>query len=139
MSNISVTSTAAASGNSPVILVARILISILFILAGFGKLTAISATAGWFGSIGLPMPTVTTVVVGLVELLGGISVLVGFQTRIAAIVLAVFTLVATAVAHLDFSQAGNALMLQKNLGITGGLLLLAVLGAGAYSIDGRKG
>ena len=139
MSNISATSTAAASGNSPVILVARILISILFILAGFGKLTAISATAGWFGSIGLPMPTVTTVVVGLVELLGGISVLVGFQTRIAAIVLAVFTLAATAVAHLDFSQAGNALMLQKNLGITGGLLLLAVLGAGAYSIDGRKG
>jgi putative oxidoreductase len=139
MSNISVTSTAAASGNSPVILVARILISILFILAGFGKLTAISATAGWFGSIGLPMPTVTTVIVGLVELLGGISVLVGFQTRIAAIVLAVFTLGATAVAHLDFSQAGNALMLQKNLGITGGLLLLAVLGAGAYSIDGRKG
>jgi len=139
MSNISVTSTAAASGNSPVILVARILISILFILAGFGKLTAISATAGWFGSIGLPMPTVTTVVVGLVELLGGISVLVGFQTRIAAIVLAVFTLAATAVAHLDFSQAGNALMLQKNLGITGGLLLLAVLGAGAYSIDGRRG
>lgn len=139
MSNISVTSTAAASGNSPVILVARILISILFILAGFGKLTAISATAGWFGSIGLPMPTVTTIVVGLVELLGGISVLVGFQTRIAAIVLAVFTLAATAVAHLDFSQAGNALMLQKNLGITGGLLLLAVLGAGAYSIDGRRG
>ena len=139
MSNISATSTAAAAGNSPVILVARILISILFILAGFGKLTAISATAGWFGSIGLPMPTVTTIVVGLVELLGGISVLVGFQTRIAAIVLAVFTLVATAVAHLDFSQAGNALMLQKNLGITGGLLLLAVLGAGAYSIDGRKG
>jgi len=139
MSNISATSTAAASGNSPVILVARILISILFILAGFGKLTAISATAGWFGSIGLPMPTVTTVIVGLVELLGGISVLVGFQTRIAAIVLAVFTLAATAVAHLDFSQAGNALMLQKNLGITGGLLLLAVLGAGAYSIDGRKG
>ena len=139
MSNISVTSTAAASGNSPVILVARILISILFILAGFGKLTAISATAGWFGSIGLPMPTVTTVIVGLVELLGGISVLVGFQTRIAAIVLAVFTLAATAVAHLDFSQAGNALMLQKNLGITGGLLLLAVLGAGAYSIDGRRG
>lgn len=139
MSNISATSTAAAAGNSPVILVARILISILFILAGFGKLTAISATAGWFGSIGLPMPTVTTIVVGLVELLGGISVLVGFQTRIAAIVLAVFTLAATAVAHLDFSQAGNALMLQKNLGITGGLLLLAVLGAGAYSIDGRKG
>jgi putative oxidoreductase len=138
MTNISATSTAAAPSSSLVILVARILISILFILAGFGKLTAISATAGWFGSIGLPMPTATTIVVGLVELLGGLAVLIGFKTRIAAIVLAIFTLGATAIAHLDFSQAGNALMLQKNLGITGGFLLLAILGAGSYSIDARR-
>jgi putative oxidoreductase len=135
--------TAAASGtasnSSLAILVGRVLLSILFILAGYSKLTAISATAGWFGSIGLPMPTVTTVVVGLVELLGGLAVLIGFQTRIAAIVLALFTLGATAVAHLDFSQAGNALMLQKNLGLTGGFLLLAALGAGAYSIDAKRG
>ena len=70
--------TAAASGtasnSSLAILVGRVLLSILFILAGYSKLTAISATAGWFGSIGLPMPTVTTVVVGLVELLGGYGV-----------------------------------------------------------------
>jgi putative oxidoreductase len=135
--------TAAASGtasnSSLAILVGRVLLSILFILAGYSKLTAISATAGWFGSIGLPMPTVTTVVVGLVELLGGLAVLIGFQTRIAAIVLALFTLGATAVAHLDFSQAGNALMLQKNLGLTGGFLLLVALGAGAYSIDAKRG
>jgi putative oxidoreductase len=138
MSNVSATANGAASNSSLVILAARVLLSILFILAGFGKLTAISATAGWFGSIGLPMPTVTTVIVGLVELLGGLAILVGFQTRIAAIVLAVFVLGATAVAHLDFSQAGNALMLQKNLGLTGGLLLLAVLGAGVWSIDAKR-
>jgi putative oxidoreductase len=137
MSNVS-TATYTTSSALLVILAARVLLSILFILAGFGKLTAISATAGWFGSIGLPMPTVTTVIVGLVELLGGLAILVGFQTRIAAIVLAVFVLGATAVAHLDFSQAGNALMLQKNLGLTGGLLLLAVLGAGAWSIDAKR-
>jgi putative oxidoreductase len=137
MSNVSATANG-ADNRSLVILAARVLLSILFILAGFGKLTAISATAGWFGSIGLPMPTVTTVIVGLVELLGGLAILVGFQTRIAAIVLAVFVLGATAVAHLDFSQAGNALMLQKNLGLTGGLLLLAVLGAGAWSIDAKR-
>ncbi|MGN6146342.1 MAG: DoxX family protein [Mesorhizobium sp.] len=135
--------TAAASGtasnSSLAILVGRVLLSILFILAGYSKLTDIAGTAGWFGSIGLPMPTVTTVVVGLVELLGGLAVLIGFQTRIAAIVLALFTLGATAVAHLDFSQAGNALMLQKNLGLTGGFLLLAALGAGAYSIDAKRG
>ena len=63
----------------------------MFILAGFGKLTAIAGTAGWFGSIGLPLPTVDAVLVGLLELVGGLAILVGFQTRIAAIVLAVFT------------------------------------------------
>lgn len=138
MSINSSTAGAGASNASGVILVGRILLSILFILAGYGKLTGIEGTAGFFGSLGLPVPTVTAVVVGLVELLGGIAVLIGFKTRIAAIVLAVFTLAATAVAHLDFSQAGNALMLQKNLAITGGFLLLAVLGAGAYSVDGRR-
>ena len=138
MSNTAAAS-ATASNSSLAVLVGRVLLSILFIIAGYGKLTAISATAGWFGSIGLPMPTVTTVVVGLVELLGGLAVLIGFQTRIAAIVLALFTLGATAVAHLDFSQAGNALMLQKNLAITGGFLLLTILGAGAYSIDAKRG
>jgi putative oxidoreductase len=136
--NVSTASADTASSAGVAILVARVFLSILFILAGFSKLTAISATAGWFGAIGLPMPAATTVVVGLVELLGGLAILVGFQTRIAAIVLAIFTLGATVVAHLDFSQAGNALMLQKNLGLTGGFILLAVLGAGALSIDGRR-
>jgi putative oxidoreductase len=142
MSNVSTTSVGAVGATSSaslVILAGRVLLSILFILAGYAKLADIAGTAGWFGSIGLPMPTATTVLVGLVELLGGLAILVGFKTRLAAIVLAVFTIAATAIAHLDFSQAGNALMLQKNLGLTGGFLLLAVLGAGAYSIDGRRG
>ncbi|MHA6644623.1 DoxX family protein [Mesorhizobium sp. A623] len=127
-----------ASSAPAVVLAGRVLLSILFIIAGYSKLTAISGTAGYFGSIGLPMPTATAVIVGLVEFLGGLAILVGFKTRIAAIVVAVFVLGATAVAHLDFSQAGNALMLQKNLAITGGLLLLAILGAGPLSIDGRR-
>ncbi len=138
--SINTSASPAGTANASVaILAGRVLLSILFILAGFSKLTAIAGTAQWFASIGLPMPTVTAVVSGLIELLGGLAILVGFKTRIAAIVLAVFTLAATAVAHLDFSQAGNALMLQKNLGLTGGFLLLAVLGAGSLSIDGRRG
>jgi putative oxidoreductase len=140
MSNVSATTAnSTASNGAFVTLAARVLLSVLFILAGYAKLTDIAGTAGWFGSIGLPMPTATTIVAGLIELLGGLAILVGFQTRIAATVLAVFVLGATAVAHLDFSQAGNALMLQKNLGLTGGLLLLAVLGAGAWSIDAKRG
>lgn len=134
------TSTAQLGGSTSVaILVGRILISILFILAGFAKLTSIAGTAGWFGSIGLPVPTVTAVVVGLVELLGGLAILVGFKTRIAAIVIALFTLGATAVAHMDFADQMQLLMLQKNLAITGGLLILAAVGAGSISVDGRRG
>ncbi len=76
---------------------------------------------------------------GLLEFFGGLAILVGFQTRIVAIVLAIFTLAATAVAHLNFADQMQMLMLQKNLGLTGGFLLLAVLGAGAYSVDARRG
>jgi putative oxidoreductase len=130
---------AAASNSSFAVLAGRVLLSILFILAGYGKLTGIEGTAGFFGALGLPMPTATAVIAGLIELLGGLAILVGFKTRAVAIVMAIFTLAATAIAHLDFSQAGNALMLQKNLAITGGFLLLAVLGAGAYSIDAKRG
>lgn len=138
MSTTSITAGQTGSATSAGILAGRVLLSILFIFAGFGKLTAISATAGWFGSIGLPVPTVTAVVVGLVELLGGLAILVGFQTRIAAIVIALFTLGATAIAHLDFSDAMQVLMLQKNLAIAGGLLILAIVGAGSLSVDGRR-
>ncbi|MBT1155072.1 DoxX family protein [Aminobacter anthyllidis] len=140
MSNASIaTAKSGVSANaSALILVGRVLLSVIFILAGFAKLTAISGTAGWFASIGLPLPTVTTVVVGLVELVGGIAILVGFQTRIAAIVLGVFTLAATGIAHLDFADQTQLMFLQKNLAIAGGLFVLAAFGAGALSIDGRR-
>ena len=138
--SISSSTTGTDSGSGSVlILLGRILLSIMFILAGFGKLTAIGGTAGYFGSLGLPLPNVTAVVVGLVELLGGLAVLVGFQTRIAALVLAVFTLAATAVAHLNFADQMQVLLLQKNLCITGGFLVLAAVGAGALSLDARRG
>lgn len=124
--------------NSAIILIARIFLSILFILAGWGKLTGLEGTAQFFGSIGLPMPMVTAVLVGLIEFVGGLAILIGFQARIAAIIVALFTIGATLIAHMDFSQGMNALMAQKNLAIAGGLLLLALTGAGAYSVDGRS-
>lgn len=139
MSITSETAGQAGSSTSIAILVGRILLSIMFILAGFTKLTAISGTAGWFASIGLPVPTVTAVVVGLVELIGGLAILVGYQTRIAAIVLAVFTVAATLIAHLDFSDQTQQLFFMKNLSITGGFLILAAVGAGALSVDARRG
>lgn len=129
--------TANSGLNSIAVLIGRVFISILFILAGWAKLTAISGTAGYFGSLGLPMPTVTAVLVGLIEFLGGIAILVGFQTRIAAVIVALFTIGATLVAHMDFSDGLNVMMTQKNLAIAGGLLALAAYGAGNYSVDAK--
>jgi putative oxidoreductase len=130
---------ATANSNSATILIGRILLSAIFLLSGFGKLTAIAGTAGYFGSLGLPVPTVTAVVVGLIELLGGIAILVGFQTRIVAWVLAIFTLATGLVAHTGWADQMQMIQFLKNLGITGGFLLLASSGPGAYSIDAKRG
>lgn len=128
----------AATASSFIALVGRVLLSSLFILAGYAKLTGLAGTAGWFGSIGLPLPMVTAVVVGLLEFFGGLAILVGFKTRLASVALAIFTLAATAIAHVDFSDQMQMLLFQKNISITGGLLVLAALGAGALSIDSRR-
>ncbi len=122
--------------NGAVTLVARILLSILFIPAGFSKLTAIAGTAGYFANLGLPLPTITAVIVGLLEFIGGIAVLIGFQTRIAAILLGLFTIGAALAAHaVPFDQ--NVFL--KNLAIAGGFFVLAVHGAGSLSVDAKRG
>ncbi|MCT8998910.1 DoxX family protein [Chelativorans intermedius] len=124
--------------NSALLLLGRILIAAIFIFAGFGKLTNIGGTAGYFGSLGIPMPMISAVLVGLVELVGGLAVLVGFKTRIAALVLAAFTLAATLIAHLDFGDQMQVTMLLKNLAIIGGFLTLIAHGAGSLSLDTRR-
>jgi len=139
---MSISSSAAAgtaSNSSLTILLGRVLLSIIFLLSGFGKLTAISGTAAYFGAMGLPVPTATAIIVGLIELLGGVAVLLGFQTRIAAWVLAVFTIATALVAHTGWADQNQMIHFLKNVAITGGFLLLASSGAGAYSIDAKRG
>lgn len=121
-----------------VLLVARILIAILFIMAGYGKLTALGGTAGYFGSMGLPVPMVTAIVVTAVELLGGIAILFGFFTRPAAYILALFCVATAFIGHGDFSVAGNDIHFMKNLAMAGGLLFVATFGAGALSVDAKR-
>lgn len=106
------------------VLLGRILIAVIFIFSGFGKVTNIGGTAGYFGSLGLPVPVLTAWAVGLLELLGGLAVLVGFKTRIAALLLAAFTLASGFVAHTDFGDQMQLIQFLKNLTITGGLLVL---------------
>ena len=137
--NTSTAGSGTTTSASAALLLGRVLLSIIFLMSGFGKLTSIAGTAGYFGSLGLPMPTATAVVVGLIELLGGLAVLVGFQTRIAAWVLAVFTIATALVAHMNWADQMQVINFTKNLAIAGGFIALAAAGAGSISIDGRRG
>ena len=123
---------------STVVLIGRILLSIIFILSGFSKLTALGGTAGYFGSMGIPAPMVVAVLVGLLELLGGLAILIGFRTREAAFALAIFTIATAFVAHMNWSDMMQLINFQKNLAIAGGLFVLAGYGAGSISVDARR-
>lgn len=123
---------------STIVLIGRVLLSIIFILSGFGKLTALGGTAGYFASLGLPAPMVVAVVVGLLELLGGLAVLLGFRTREGAWALGIFCVASAFVAHLDWSDMMQMIAFQKNLALAGGFLVLAAFGPGSISIDNRR-
>ncbi|MFB2549791.1 DoxX family protein [Ensifer soli] len=121
-----------------VVLVGRILLSIIFITAGYGKLTAFGGTAGYFGSLGLPVPTLTTAIVIVVELIGGLAILAGAFTRPVAYVLALFCVASALVAHFDFADQAQSINFMKNLAMAGGFLVLAAFGPGALSVDARR-
>ncbi len=121
-----------------VVLVGRILLSILFIVAGFGKVTALSGTAGYFGSIGLPAPMLVAILVSALELLGGIAILVGFFTRPVAYALAAFSIATALIAHFDFTDQVQSISFMKNLAIAGGFLVLGAFGPGSLSVDARR-
>jgi len=124
-------------------LAARLLFVIFFLPAGIGKLTGFAGTVGYIASVGLPLPAVGAVLALIVEIVGSLALLAGFGTRIAALVLAVFTLVASFFFHAYWAvPADQAFVTQllffKNIAVVGGLLALAANGAGAWSLDARR-
>jgi putative oxidoreductase len=128
---------------SPVVFVARLLLALMFVLAGFGKFAALGGTAGYIASKGLPMPMVLAVATAALEVVGGLAIIVGFQARIAALALAVFTLLASFLFHNFWAapadqQMVQQLMFMKNIAVAGGLLLVFSLGAGPASLDSRR-
>jgi putative oxidoreductase len=134
MNNPNVMNTAALAG--------RILLAVIFIISGFGKLTAFAATAGYMASKGLPMVPVLLVLTILVELGGGILLAVGFKARWAALALFLFLIPTTLVFHkfwgIDPAQAQmQQTQFLKNLAIMGGMLYVFAFGPGAYSADRR--
>jgi len=131
------------SFKTPLVITGRVLLALMFILAGFGKLTNIEGTAGYIAGGGLPMATALAVVVGLLELLGGVAIAIGFQARWAALALGLFTLLATVLFHRFWAVPADQafvqqLMFMKNLSVAGGLFIVASLGAGPASVDARR-
>ncbi|MBX9610399.1 MAG: DoxX family protein [Burkholderiales bacterium] len=127
----------------PLTLVGRILLAALFLPAGLSKISGFAGTVGYIGSKGLPMAEVAAVIAILVEVGGGLALIAGLGTRLAALALAVFTLVATFVFHNYWALPAEAQMVQqlmffKNIAVVGGLLTLAAWGAGGWSLDARR-
>jgi putative oxidoreductase len=128
----------------PLALIARVLLALMFILAGFGKIGGFSGTAGYIASKGLPLPQLVAVLTIAVELGGGLAVLAGLYTRWAALALALFTLAASVLFHNWWAfpaeqQMVQNLMFMKNVAVAGGMLALVAFGAGAWSIDAKRG
>jgi putative oxidoreductase len=124
-------------------LLGRVLFAALFLPAGIGKLTDFSGTVGYIASVGLPLPAVGATLALLVEIVGSVALLLGFGTRIAAFVLAGFTLVASFFFHAYWSApADQAFVVQllffKNIAVAGGLLILTAQGAAGWSLDARR-
>ncbi len=114
----------------------RALLSALFVLSGFGKIAAYGATAGYMAAMGVPgllLPLVIAAEIG-----GGLAILLGWRTRIIAVLLAAFTLLTGLLFHADFGDQMQMVMFMKNLAITGAFLALAAQGAGRYSLDARR-
>jgi putative oxidoreductase len=131
------------NAKTPVVLIARILLALMFILAGLSKFAGLEGTAGYIASKGLPLPGVLAFLTALLEVVGGLAIAVGFHARIAALALALFTLLASVLFHNFWAmpaeqQMVQQLMFMKNLSVAGGLLLLFAFGAGGASVDARR-
>ena len=124
-------------------LIGRLLVAALFLPAGLAKLTGFAGTVGYFSSLGIPAPSFAVVATVAVEIFGGLALLAGYQTRLVAIVMAIFTLVASVVGHAYWAAPADQafvaqLLFFKNMAVIGGLLVLASAGAGEFSLDGKQ-
>jgi putative oxidoreductase len=114
----------------------RVLMSAIFLMAGIGKLGAYAATQGYMDSMGVPGTLLPLVI--LLELGGGLAVLLGWQTRISAFLLAGFCIVSALIFHANLGDQMQSILFMKNLAMAGGFLLMVAGGAGAWSVDARR-
>lgn len=114
----------------------RVLLALMFVLAGVSKISGYSGMQGYMESMGVPGALLPLVIA--VELLGGLALILGWHSRLAAFLLAGFTILATVIFHANLGDQTQYLMFMKNLSVTGGLLMIVSHGAGPFSLDNRK-
>lgn len=114
-------------------LVGRILLALMFVLGGWSKINGYAGTQAYMASAGVPGILLPLVII--VELIGGLMIVVGYKTRLVALVLCAFTIAASVLFHMNWAQPMQQLLFMKNLSVAGGFLVLFAAGAGAYSVD----
>jgi putative oxidoreductase len=120
-------------------LLGRLLMSVIFILGGYGKLIGATATAAGFSKHGLPLPSVAVIVAVAVELGGGLLLLLGLFTRPVAVILGLWCIATALVAHADFGDRNMQIHFMKNLAMAGGFAYAALIGGGRVSLDALLG
>ncbi|AWK89725.1 DoxX family protein [Azospirillum thermophilum] len=130
----------AVGGQDLLLLAARVLLGAIFVQSGFGKLMSLGGFIGGLESQGVPMAAVLGTIGAAVEFFGGLAVVLGAWTRLAALAVAGFTVAATLIAHRYWEVAPEAMRMQqiqfmKNVAIIGGLLSLVASGGGRFAID----
>jgi putative oxidoreductase len=118
-------------------LCARLLLSAVFLISGVSKFTNPEGTLAYIASAGLPFPEFCFGMAVLIEILGAILLIVGYKTRLVAVLLAIFSIVTAAAFHFQIEVQGQFIHFLKNLAIAGGLLQVAAFGPGDLSVDGR--
>jgi len=116
----------------------RVLIAAIFLLSGFAKVTAPAATIGYIQAAGLPAPTLAYAAALLVELGGGILLVIGYRTRLVAAALVLFAFATAFGFHHDFADQNQFIHFFKNVAMAGGLLQVVAFGGGRLSVDARR-
>jgi len=129
---------ASAAVNAALPFAGRILISAIFLISGVMKLAAPAATIGYIQYAGLPFAQLGLAIAVLVEIGGGLALIAGYRTRVAATVLAVFTLATALCFHNHLADQNQFIHFFKNLAMTGGLLQVVAFGAPRFSLDARR-
>ena len=117
-------------------LLGRLFLAMIFIQSGLSKMSDYAATQSYMDAMGVSSALLPLVIV--LEVLGGIAIVIGFKARLVALAMAGFSLLSALLFHTNFSDQTQTIMLMKNIAIAGGFLMIVAHGAGAYALDNRN-